>query len=81
MVTSCSTCQKEERECMWVKFLIYSVFLQFQICRNLRFFSDKSVVPKFQSSQKNVFFQVWLEMDGNCLKLLEVAVSGWKRLY
>ena len=58
MVISCSTCQKEEKEYMWVKYLIYAVLLQFQFCHNLRVFSAKSVVPKFQSSQKNGFFQV-----------------------
>ena len=58
MVISCRTCQKEGKYCKWVKYLIYAVLSQFQICRNLRVFSDKSVFPKLQSSQKNVFFQV-----------------------
>ena len=58
MVISYSTCQEEEKECMWVKYLIYAVLSQFQICRILRIFSAKSVFQKFQSSQKNGFFQV-----------------------
>ena len=53
MVISCSSCQKEEKE-----YLIYTVLSRFQICCNLRVFSAKSVFPKLQSSQKNVFFQV-----------------------
>ena len=58
MVISCGTCQKEEKECMLVKYLIHAVLSRFQICRNLRFFSARSVVPKFQSSQKKGSFQV-----------------------
>ena len=38
--------------------MIHAVLLRFQICLHLRF-SAKSVFPKFQSSQKNGFFQVW----------------------
>ena len=53
MVISCSTCQKEEKECIWVKYLIYTVLSKFQTCRNLRAFSAKSVIP--QCSQKIVF--------------------------
>ena len=60
MVISCSTCHKEEKERMWVKYMFYIFLLQLKICRNLRVFSAKSVFPKFQSSQKNVFFQVWV---------------------
>ena len=56
MVTSYSTCQKEEKECIWVKYLIYAVLPQFKICRNLRIFSAKSEFPKFQGSRKNIFF-------------------------
>ena len=56
MVISCSTCQKEEKECTWVKYLIYAVLSRFQICCNLRFFSAKSVFQKLQSSQKKWFF-------------------------
>ena len=59
MIITCSTCQKEEKECTWVKYLIYAVLLHFQICRNLRILFAKSVFPKFQSSQKKCIFQVW----------------------
>ena len=51
------TCQKEEKECILVKYLIYTVLLQFWICSHLCNFSAKSVFTKFQ---KNGFFQVWL---------------------
>ena len=30
MVISCSTSQKDEKECMWVKYLIFAVLLRFQ---------------------------------------------------
>ena len=56
-VISCSTCQKEEKECLWVKYLFYVFF-----CRNCKFscnfhiFSANSVFPKFQSLQKKCFF-------------------------
>ena len=42
---------KGRKECIWVKYLIYAVLSRFQICHNLRVFSAKSVVQKFQSSQ------------------------------
>ena len=42
MVTSCSTCQKEEKECTLVKYVIYAVLPQFQFFRNLRNFYAKS---------------------------------------
>ena len=38
MVISSSTCQKDEKECTWVIYLINAVLSQFQICRNLRVF-------------------------------------------
>ena len=56
MVISCSTWQKKEKEWMWVLYLIYAVFAQFQICHILSVFSAKSVFLKYQSSQKTVFF-------------------------
>ena len=34
MVISCNTCQKEEKECTWVKYLIFTVLSRFQICHN-----------------------------------------------
>ena len=58
MVISCSTCQKEEKERTWVKYLIYAVLLRFQffLSCNLRvFFSRQICIPKIQSSQKKVF--------------------------
>ena len=56
MVISYSTCQKEEKERICVKYLIYAVLSQFQICHNFCVFSAKSVLPKFQSSPKQWFF-------------------------
>ena len=55
MVISCSTCQREEKEGLWVKYLIYAVLPQFKFCCNLRTFSAKFLFPDFQSSQKNVY--------------------------
>ena len=58
------TCQKEEKECIPVKYLIYAVVSQFQICCHLRIFSPKSVFPKFLSFHKKFFSksacqQIW----------------------
>ena len=49
---SCSTCQKEEKECTWVKYVIYAVFQQFKFYRNLLNFSANSQFPDFQNWQK-----------------------------
>ena len=38
--------------------MINAVLSQFKICCNLRVFSRQICIPKFQSSQKNCFFQV-----------------------
>ena len=54
MVISCGTCQKEENECIWAKYLIYTVLSRFQIYRNLRVF------PKISEFTKEYFFQVWI---------------------
>ena len=68
IVISCSTCKKEEKEWMCVKYLIYAVLSWFQICRNLRVFSAKYVFLKFRSSQNNGFFQVWCAIShASCL--------------
>ena len=78
MVISCSTCQKEEKECIQVKYLIYAD------CHNLHFFviytffpakchiALHSAFPKFQSSQNFFFpglpgrmdFKPWLNFLG-----------------
>ena len=42
MVISCSTCQKEDKECTLVKCVISAVLPQFQFCRNSHNFSAKS---------------------------------------
>ena len=34
MVIVYSYCQKTEKECIWVKYLIYAIMLRFKICRN-----------------------------------------------
>ena len=53
MVISCSTCQKEEKESTWVKYLIYAVLLQFQIFRNLPVFFRQICTPKISGLNKN----------------------------
>ena len=58
MVISDSYCQKEEKECIWVKYLIYTVLSRFQICRNSRVFSAKSETKNFRVDKKMFFFQV-----------------------
>ena len=49
MVISCSTFQKEEKEYIWVKYLIYHVLSQFQIWRNI-------CIPKISEFTKKMFF-------------------------
>ena len=71
MVISCSTCEKEEKECIWVKYLIYAVLSQSKICSNLRTFSAKSVFPKFQSSQKNIFSK---SVQGQSVRLSQTKI-------
>ena len=37
MVILCSTCQKEEKECTWVKYLTYAIFFgNFKFVYNIR---------------------------------------------
>ena len=66
MLISSSSFQRQEKEYIWVKYLIRAVLSRFQICLNLCVFSAKSVIPKFQSSQKMIFPSLvhgdwWLE--------------------
>ena len=57
MVILYSTCQKEENAGYWVKYFMYAVLLQSQICHNLHvFFLANSAFPKIQSSQTIGFF-------------------------
>ena len=63
MVSSCSACQKEEIECMWVKYLIYAVLSQSQFRRNLRIFPPNLYFQSFRVHKKNGFFQVWVEVQ------------------
>ena len=56
-VNMCSTCQKEEIECTWVKYLIYAVLLPFQICHNLRVFPAPNLYS--QNSQNSEFTKKW----------------------
>ena len=61
MVISCSTCQKEEKERTWVKYLIYAVLLQFQffLSCNLRVFSPPNLYSQNSEFTKKSFFLVW----------------------
>ena len=59
MEISCSICQKEEKEYIWVKYLIYAVLHDFNFVIIYTLFSAKFKVQDFQSSQKNHLFQVW----------------------
>ena len=52
---SCSTCQKEEKECISIKYLIHTVLSHFQIFRNLRVFYAKSVFQKISEFTKKWF--------------------------
>ena len=57
MVISCSTFQMEEKECTWVKYLIYSVLWRFQICRNLCiFFLPNLYSQNFKVNTKNPIY-------------------------
>ena len=64
MVISCSTFQKEEKECIWVKYLIYAVLLSFQIGGHLRVFSPANLYSQiFQVHKKMFFFKLALVMQ------------------
>ena len=75
MVISWSTIQKEDKECIWVKYLIYAVLLQCKICRIVRAFSAKSVFPKLQSSQKNVFFSKSALSVSSVMQLIKANIQ------
>ena len=53
IVISCSTCQKEEKECTWFKYLIYTVRGDFKFVVIYVFFPAKSVFPKYRIHKKN----------------------------
>ena len=55
MVILCSTCGKEEKECMWVKYLIYAVLSIFQIHCNLRVCPPNLYSQNFRVHKK-IFF-------------------------
>ena len=88
MVISHSYCEKEEKECIWVKYLIYAVLSRFQICCNSLVFFRKIWNPKFQSSQKKLFFP---SLQWHCTSLMFyeeyspskyfILISGHKGLF
>ena len=55
MVISYSTCQMEEKECIWVIYFIYGVLSRFQICRNLHVFPPNLYSQNFRVPQKMIF--------------------------
>ena len=48
MVISCTTCQKEEKECIWVKYVVDAVLLRLKFSFTLRIFSVKFKFQDFQ---------------------------------
>ena len=56
MVIICSTCQMEEKECTWVKYLIYTVLSHFQICPYLRVFSPPNIYSQNFRVHQKMFF-------------------------
>ena len=57
MVISCSTCEKEEKECIQVKYLIDAVCRNFNfVAIYLFFFSPIVYSQNFRVHKKNVFF-------------------------
>ena len=63
MVISCSTYQKEGKECTWVRYLIDAVLLRLQIFRNLRVFFRQIYISKISGFTKKYFFSnsVWVK--------------------
>ena len=57
------TCQKEEKELILVKYMIYAVLSQFQIFHHLRIFPAKSIFPKFRVHKKMVFSRSDYQLD------------------
>ena len=56
MLISGSTCQKEEKECISVKYLIDAVLSQFKICCNLCIFFPPYLYSQISEFRKKCFF-------------------------
>ena len=56
MLMSCSACQKEEKECTWVKYLIYAFLSRSQICRNFLVFPPPNLYSQNFRVHKKMFF-------------------------
>ena len=69
MVILCSTGQKEAKECIQVKYLIYAVCRNFKFVVIYAFFPAKCAFTKFQSSQKLFFFR----SDNTFMMTLDIA--------
>ena len=55
MVISCSTCQKEDKDDTWVKYLISVVVSQFKKCSNLRVFPPNLYSQNIRVHNKTIF--------------------------
>ena len=76
------TCQKEEKEWVWVKYFIYSVLSQFQIFHYLRVFPPNLYSKNFRVHKKMVFFksvvaQHWLMMAQGFTVAQWLIVAQW----
>ena len=58
MMTTCITCQKEEKKCTWVVYVMSSVFPPFQFCCNLRNFWPNPNSQIFKIDNKNGVLQL-----------------------
>ena len=57
MVISCNTCQRNKKECTWVKYVIYGVLTQFKCCRTLSICFAKYLFSEL--TKKNGYCNSW----------------------
>ena len=56
IIISCSPYQKEEKEYILAKYLIYAVLPQLKFCHNVHIFFRQILIPIFFSVDKNIVF-------------------------
>ena len=65
----------KEKECIWVKYLIYVVLSQFQLYFHFADFLRQICIPQISEFTKKGFFQVWLKPPKLCNSDLALIVA------
>ena len=76
MVISCSTCQKEEKECLYVKDLIYAVCRNFKFVVIYMFFPPNVHFQNFRVHKKLFFSRSDLQEVGGMKPLLWSTIAS-----